>query len=399
MAYRRILLCVDNSEFSRRAATHAGSLGRGFGAVIVVAHVYAARLHDRRFEDLEPSLPAENRRPEALEASRRTHGRLIGDGLRLISDSYIDAAVRTLEDVSIERRSLEGKHHVALLQEATDRCDLAILGAWGLGAESMNGQPRSGLLGSVCERVLRRARTDVLIARGAAAPQQPIVVGIDGSPGSFAALLQASRIAAVTGAKLEAVACFDPSFHPVAFKAITGVLSNEARELFRFDQQKQLHDRIIDHGLERLYRGYLETARAVARARGQEIESRLLEGKPAHEITFRARQVGAGLLVLGRFGQHCTEDSDIGSTAERTVRLFPGNTLVVMPPSTDCALPWTEAATQRLARVPEALRAVVRRAIENHARALGVQQVTEEVVSAAKKDHGVPLPGHTGEEA
>lgn len=53
------------------------------------------------------------------------------------------------------------------------------------------------------------------------------------------------------------------------------------------------------------------------------------------------------------------------------------------------ALPWTEPAEQRLARVPEAMRAMVRMAIEHYATQRGYGEVDPAVIDEAKaKMHG-----------
>lgn len=392
--YRKILLCVDNSSHSDHAVRQTGLLAQALGSTLVVAHVYAARLHDRRFADLEPGLPKEYQDPKRLEASRRTHDSLIGRGLGLISDSYLEAARAKLDSVPVEGRRIEGKNYVELVRESMNGYELAVIGARGLGLASMNGECPAETLGSVCERFVRRARTDVLVVKDSSRIGGKILVGIDGSPDSYAALRRALKLAQAIGGCVEAVSCFDPHFHPVAFKSIAGVLSEKDANVFRFKEQEHLHDRIINRGLENLYQGYLEGARIVAQGRGQQIETRLLKGKPAYELARLARELEPTLLVVARFGLHRTDDLDIGSTAETIVRLAPGNVLVVNERSDDPPLAWTKEGEERLTSVPEFMRPMVKRAIESHARSRGLTEVTGEVVTAAKASHGVPLPGH-----
>lgn len=392
MPYRRILLCVDNSSQSDHAVAQAAIIARAFGATVVAVHVYAGRLHDRRFADLEPGLPEEYREPERLETSRRTHDSLIEKGLRLIADSYLEAARRKLEGLSVESKSIEGQNHVELVREAADGYDLAVIGSRGLGLAALNSHCPPEALGSVCERLLRRTRTDLLIVRGPLPIGGTILAGVDGSTESYAALRVALKLAKAVGGRVEVVSCFDPNFHRVAFQSIAAVLSPKDAKVFRFKEQEDLHDRIINRGLESLYQSYLENAQTVARGRGQEIEARLLTGKPAYEIASRAREIKPSLLVVGRFGLHRTEDLDIGSTAETVVRLAPGNVLVVNERPHDPPLIWTEEAEERLAKVPEFMRPMVRRAIESHGRSRGLARVTTDVVDAAKTRHGVPMP-------
>lgn len=394
MSYRKILLCVDNSEHSDHAVGQTGFIAQKFGSAVVAAHVYAARLHDRRFADLEPGLPKEYQDPKRLEASRRTHDSLIGKGLQMISDSYLEAARTHLNGVPVETKSLEGKNYVELVRESTGGYDLAVIGGRGLGLASLNGQCPAEALGSVCERFLRRARTDVLIVKDSRPLGGTILVGVDGSPESYSALRKALKLAAALGGRVEAAACYDPDFHTTAFHSIAGVLSEKQARIFHFKEQENLHDRIINHGLENLYGGYLENARILAQGRGQEIETHLLTGKPPYALARLAKQIEPALVVLGRFGLHRSDDLDIGSTAETVVRLTPGNVLIVNDPPDDPSLSWTQGAEERLEKVPSFMRPIVKKAIESHARVRGLTEITEEVVTSAKISHGVPLPGH-----
>ncbi len=392
--YRKILLCTDNSPHSDHAATQTGLIARAMDSTVVAVHVYAARLHDRRFADLQPGLPKEYQDPKRLESDRRTHDSLIGQGLRTISNSYLEAARVQLDGVKVESKSIEGKHYLELVRESQGGYDLAVMGARGLGLASLDGQCPAEALGSVCERFLRRARTDVLIVKDCRPLGGKILVGVDGSPESYAALRRALKLAQAIGAHVEAVSCFDPQFHPVAFRSIAEVLSEKDAKIFRFKEQETLHDRIINQGLETLYQGYLENARVVAKGRGQQIETRLLTGKPAYALARQVRESQVALVVVARFGLHRTNDLDIGSTAETVVRLAPGNVLVVNEKSEDEQLVWNRQAKRRLEKVPAFMRPMVKQAIESHARSRGLTEITAEVVISAKTSHGVPLSGH-----
>ena len=394
MAYRRILLGVDSSARADDAITQAGIIAGAYGSTVVAAHVYAARLHDQRFEDLEPGLPEKYQDPKRLERSRRTHDSLIGKGLELISDSYLEDARVKLNGFAVEGRSLEGKNYLELAKESTDGYDLAIIGSSGLGLASVNGGAPPGALGSVCERFLRMARTDVLVVKDDRPIGEQILVSVDGSPESYAAFRKALKLAEATGGSVEVTTCFDPNFHPVAFRSIAEVLSEKDAKIFRFKEQEKLHDEIIDGGLENLYRGYLDNARLMAEGRKQVIETRLLAGKPAYEVAARVGEMEPTLLVVSRFGMHRTDELDIGATAETLVRLAPCNVLVVNETPDESPLQWTEDAEQRLAPIPTFMRPIVKKAIESHARSRGLETITDDVVTEAKTSHGVRMPGH-----
>ncbi|MBI2194124.1 MAG: universal stress protein [Planctomycetes bacterium] len=398
MPYRNIMLCVDNSAHSNHAAQQAARLARAFDAKVTGVHVYAAGLHYRRFTDLEPTLPKEYQEPKKIEAMRDTHDSLIIEGLKLISNSYMDAARKAMDGVPLEVKNVDGSNYVELVRESKNGYDLAVIGARGLGLASTNGQCPSDALGTVCERFVRRVRTEVLIVKDARPMRGTILVSVDGSPESYAALRKAINLAKAVGARVEAVTCFDPNFHPVVFKAIVQILSQKDKEAFNFEGQEKLHDRVIHQGLEAHYRGYLEKARMVAQAKGLEIETCLLMGRPAFEVVGRAKQTEARLIVLSRFGRHRTEESDIGSVAEAVVRLAPCNVLIVNDaPEQEPAAPgleWTPEALEKLERVPGFVKPMVKQAVESYAKSHGFQQVTPAVVDDAKANHGVHLPGH-----
>ncbi len=394
MPYQRILLCVDNSTHSNYAVEKTAEIAAALQAKVVAAHVYAARLHDRRFADLEPGLPQQYQSPERLEASRRTHGSLIGKGLRMISDSYLQAAAGKFNGLAVEHKNIEGKNYVELARESAQGYDLAVIGSRGLGLATLNGQCPPETLGSVCERLVRQTRVDVLVVKDARPLGETILVGVDGSPQSYSALRKALTLATAVGGRVEVATCFDPHYHPVAFESIAKVLSEEDSRMFRFKDQEEIHDNVINKGLENLYRGYLENARIVAQGRDQTVETQLLQGKPAYEMVDRAREIEASLVVVGRFGLHCVEDQDIGCTAETLVRLAPTNVLVVNEKVEDAPLTWTADAEERLKPIPAFMRPMVRKAIESHARARDITVVTPEVVTAAKTGHGVRMPGH-----
>lgn len=89
--YKRILAAIDNSPFSGACCTAAISLAHTFGGEIIGSHVYAARMHEKRFRQMESTLPEEYLVDEELERQRVVHDSLISLGMQLISDCYLDA--------------------------------------------------------------------------------------------------------------------------------------------------------------------------------------------------------------------------------------------------------------------------------------------------------------------
>src|SRR5207302_541549 len=79
----------------------AVELGRAFGAKLTGCHVYAARLHDYRFKQMEYTLPEEYKDENELERQRKIHDSLIAMGLQLISDSYLDVMARKADEAGL----------------------------------------------------------------------------------------------------------------------------------------------------------------------------------------------------------------------------------------------------------------------------------------------------------
>ncbi|MBI2265158.1 MAG: universal stress protein [Armatimonadetes bacterium] len=177
-------------------------------------------------------------------------------------------------------------------------------------------------LGSVCERVVRRAATDTLVVkRTEFSLQGPIVAALDGSHLSFEGLRAALSLGQALGLPVEAVATYDPYLHQALFEGLTGVLSPEASSVFRLSEQEDLHEAIIDKGLGKIYRSHLEKGRQMASEHGVSLEIALLAGKPVEKLRAFVEERKAGLLVMGKTGIHGDPSPDMGSVSENLLRL------------------------------------------------------------------------------
>lgn len=396
-AYKELYVPVDNSRYSDYAVNLATQIAGRFGSRITGSHVYAAKLHDKRFRDLEAGLPDRYRQPQELERQRRIHDSLITKGLQIITDSYLDTVKARCagREIPFVPRSIEGKNYAELVRDIRENgYDLVVMGFKGLG------DWRGCLIGSVCERVARRVRTDVLVVKDDRGLDGPVVAAVDGSPQSFYGLAAALKLASIRGVPVVAVAAYDPHYHVMAFRSLEGVLSDEAGKVFRFKEQEQLHNEIIDKGIAKVYSDHLETARRLAGRLGVAIETRLLEGKPFPAILEYLRQTEPCLLVAGRIGVHADEGLDIGATAENLLRMAPCHVLLaagrLRPPAdpveetAEAPLPWTEDALESLERVPPFARGFARQMVEQYARKNGCPLVTAELLQEARRRMGMP---------
>jgi nucleotide-binding universal stress UspA family protein/predicted Zn-ribbon and HTH transcriptional regulator len=389
--YKRILTAVDNSPFSEACSTAALSLAGAFGGQVVGSHVYAARMHERRFRQMEATLPEEYLVDRELERQRAIHESLIAMGLQLISDSYLDALEERCQkaEIPFARKTLEGKNWEQLVEDINgSEYDLVVMGARGHGVD------RPDTLGSVAMRVLRRIRTDALVIKEPEAfadgVGRPILVALDGSQEAFGALEAALALAKAYDKPVEAVAAFDPYFHYAVFHSMVEVLSEEAARLFRFKEQEQLHEEIIDNGLARLYQAHLEVAQRMAQAHGVALRTTLLTGRATDEVLSYVQSTQPWLMLLGRIGVHSRQEMDMGSVTEHMLRFAPCNLLVASrrfsPPLelwSASTLRWTEEAEAALGHIPQDYQGALRILVQRLAMEQGHTVVTASLIGEA----------------
>ena len=394
--YNEILVPVDNSKHSDWSVDRAIELCAKSDGRITGCHVYAARLHDVRFRQLETGLPAQFQTEKEIKRQRKIHDKLIEKGLQLISDSFLDqvderchaAGVpltrQLLEGINYEEiakevnrgegrlpgligfdpnhaRSYDGNEKLRgdvrlgadgriVAEEETDEVrlagvtgrqyDLLVMGAVGVGLQPLS------QLGGVVSRCMRDVDKDMLVIRnGETLAGGRFMVCVDGSPYSYRAMRTALELAQRFGAKVYACSAFDVEYHHVVFHNIKDVLSARASKVFKFKEQEELHNNIIDKGLLRLAQANLERARAVAlEFPDVPMETEILIGKPFQVIMQWIEEVSPTLLVLARHGAHRIDGTPIGSQAENLARMAPCNLLLVGTEGVRPEdIPWIEA--------------------------------------------------------
>jgi nucleotide-binding universal stress UspA family protein len=367
--YRSIYVPLDNSEHADAATTVALTLAESLGSRCVGMHVYAGRMHDYRFKQMEYTLPEEYQDEAELLRQRRIHDSLITTGLQLISDSYSDVMrFRCLErGIPFEARMRDGRNWEELVADIDEtRPDLVVMGALGTGAV------KESRLGSVTDRVIRRIRSDTIVVRrtGDAVMQGDILVAVDGSPQSFGGLCTALSLGRALGKRVEAVAVYDPYLHYAVFNGIVDVLSEKASKVFRFKEQEALHEEIIDTGLAKIYESHLRVAQATAAEQGVELGITLLDGKAFERVLRYAREREPWLLVCGRIGVHSPLSMDLGSNTDQMLRNAPCDVLISnrthIPPidvRAEASVVWTPEAEERMAAVPGGARGLARTAV------------------------------------
>ncbi len=396
-AYRSILMAVDSSDHSNRATDDAIELGTLYQSVITASHVYAAKMHDLRFKQMEGGLPEQFKEEDELERQRDIHDSLITKGLSIITDSYLIQAEKACNKAELvfKGRSLEGKNYKTLIDEAHNgKYDLLVMGSLGLGAI------QGSTIGTVCERVVRRSKIDTLVIKQ---PERsikdgPIVAAIDGSKQSYAALVTAFNLAKKWQVPLQVISAFDPYYHYVAFNRIAGVLSDEAGKVFRFKEQEQLHEEIIDDGLAKIYQSHLEVAEQLAeeyllKENGVTIETHLLTGKPHHAIEQFVEEIDSSLLIIGKIGIHCDDELDIGGNSENLLRNSSCAVLLTQREFTprvemvaESTTTWSTQAEEAMTHIPPFVQNMARAAILRYAQGEGHTVITASIVEEATKN-------------
>ena len=119
-----------------------------------------------------------------------------------------------------------------------------VIGAHGIGRQQFS------QLGGVAARSVRGIEKDVLIVRdGSTLRGGRFMICVDGSAYSYKAMRVALEMADAFEGELYVCSAFDVEYHHDVFSNIKDVLSVRASKVFKFEEQEELHNNIIDKGL------------------------------------------------------------------------------------------------------------------------------------------------------
>jgi nucleotide-binding universal stress UspA family protein len=288
---RRILCPVDFSDYSRRALDHAIAIARWYKSTVTALHVFSPA--PVAAYGPGPVVFA----PIVLTAA--DHDQLLAD-----TRAFIEA--EAAPGVAIDAVVREGNTAAEIVDEATTmRADLLVIGTHG----------RSGferlVLGSVAEKVLRKARCPVLTVPRRlpdAVPPGPvlfkrILCAVDFSESSMHALKYALSLAQEADGGLTVVHVLGAEVVPqvgigeehVSLAAVQRQLAEEARQFL----DKAVPDSTTAHCT---------------------VETMLLHGKPWREILRIAADRQTELIVIGVQGRGAADLMFFGSTTQHVVR-------------------------------------------------------------------------------
>ena len=284
-----VVIGVDGSEAGSAAllwAVRAAAL-EGRGLTVVHATGFAGAM-----DDLEDVLASER-------------------GLLSVGRSIVREAVREARaadwTVGVESVVTTGDPSTMLV-EASETAAMVVLGARGRGAVV------SALLGSVSAPVIREAACPVVVVRSAADVLRdgPVVVGVDGTPASTAAVEHAFHAASVRGRPLTVLhATWDLREH------VSSVV-----DLRTYAQKVNLseeEERLVAETMAGLGEKYPDVA----------VTEMYRRGDPVHQLVEASR--AASLVVVGTRGRRLVRSRLLGSVSRGVVERAECPVAVVRP--------------------------------------------------------------------
>ena len=284
MAIRTILCPIDFSDASQHAAEHAIAIARWYGAAIRALHVYAAP-----FAPVPGIPPPEDRVPESEVARVQSE----------VEARFADWDPRRLEPV------VDFGHAASTILDHARGCDLIVMGTHGAsGFERL-------MLGSVTEKVLRRASCPVLTVppravATSALPFRQLLCAIDFSDCSLTGLKLAASFAKEAGAALTLQHVIEWPWHEPPPPSAVDLPPAQASAL---DEFRRYLTTMACNRLKDLARDVDGTALW-----------RVAHGKPYTELLRTAAELRADLIVIGVHGRNAADMMLFGSTTNQVVR-------------------------------------------------------------------------------
>lgn len=299
--FDRIVCPIDFSDGSRGALTMALTLAQWYEATVTVVHVHA----NWPMTDMIPSVRPVEARPTPLEEGERQA--LVGAMQRFVE------AVGVPPGVEVRYQLADAFDVVAEVLKQAEDADVIVIGTHG----------RSGferlLLGSVTERVLRKAACPVLVvpphtkvAPQGVVPGRRILCPIDFSEASLAALEYATSLAEEADATLTLLHVIE--------------VPPELRE-------SPVHGEVeVDRIRAAAEAACLRRLRALIPDSVRQsctVRTSVVEGRAAREVVRAATEDGDDLIVMGVRGRNAMDLMVFGSNTQYVVRASPCPVLVV----------------------------------------------------------------------
>jgi len=293
--HARILVATDLSEQADRAVLAADALADRDNARLGVVHVM-------------PNLqPLSMLFPQGVAKGALDSAALERRAGEIVQERVAKLAKRPPETIDVFVDA--GTDYAAIVKHAeTWKADLVVVGSHG-----HTGMTRA-LMGSVSEKVVRYAHTNVLVIRPA--PEKgPVVAATDLSDASLAAVDVAAYEAKKRGVDLYVLHAVD------TLPLVAGNVAGMPLGLYGLGLDAESAE-----GLVTAAKGAVEGALSARKIQGH---AEALRGTASAAIVQRAEELGASLIVTTTHGRTGLSRVVLGSVAESIVRHAPCATLVV----------------------------------------------------------------------
>ncbi|KRC35866.1 hypothetical protein ASE27_11350 [Oerskovia sp. Root918] len=281
MTGTRVIVGVDGSTNSRSALTWAAHEACLRGVPLLIVHSRFRPAYDPIFAG-GFYLP-----PVAAE------GNEIDEVLRVSSEM----AQQVEPELEVETTARPGPAALALLDAASEGAGLVVVGSRGLGAFG------AVFLGSVSVQLAAQSPVPVVVvpAEMTFSTVGPVVVGIDGSPASNVALVEAAGEAGRRHSPLDIVVAYTIPADPLVTSLTPSI--DEFRTAFRIRAQEAAATAAENAG---------RVSQTLA------VRTHVLEGPPVREIARAA--VAASLVVVGSRGYGEFRGPVLGSVSQGLLR-------------------------------------------------------------------------------
>jgi len=295
----RLLVPLDGSQLAECVLPAAASLAQHLHSRLTLLHV------------MERFAPATVHGDRHLTSAEEAEAHLRAVEARCPPGTRVDRHVHPNEEGDVAKSIIE---HAADLG-----ADLIILSTHG------GGGARRVLFGSVAQQVLRGGTRPVLLIRprdatgtGAIGPWAPrsILLPLDGSPSSLAALPIARVVAAAYAAEL----------HLLRVVPTLATITGERASAARLIPTATAASLDIE---EEEARKDLEAIASGIRAEGLDVRAVVSRGEPAQGVLDGALRANADLVIMATHGRAGLDAVFSGSVASRIAGKFPGPLLLV----------------------------------------------------------------------
>lgn len=272
----RLLALIDGSVYSRSVCDHAAWAAGQTGASVELLQVLGRRNTSSAPTDLSGSINVDAKEHLLTELATldQEQARLTQKRARLV----LEEAKQRLEQAGVADVTARLRHGdlIENLQEAESDADLVIIGKRGEGADFAKLH-----LGSNLERVVRACRKPVLVTSRAFRPINSLLIAFDGGESAMKAVRHIA--------------------HGVLFPGTVCHLLTVGN---RTDEAER----------------NLETAAAILRKAGYEVETGIRPGQADSVIAAKVEIDRIDLLVMGAYGHSRIRSLIIGSTTSEMIR-------------------------------------------------------------------------------